>query len=76
MTYPELSTRHKESVCTGGVFLDSKEWCRIYPFPVRYLREKVDVIDATVWQDPSHDQRPKSWKIDPGSIRTIAPRSD
>lgn len=73
-TYPELSTRYRESVCTGGVFTDDGAWCRIYPFPARYLEEAVkrwDIISAEVWQDPSHDPRPESWKINPQSIHKI-----
>jgi len=74
MTYPELSTKYRESACTGGVFMDTQEWCRIYPMPIRYLAERVhrwDVISATVWQDPSKDSRPESWRVDADSIKAV-----
>lgn len=73
ITYPELSTRYRESACTGGVFLDDRSWCRIYPVPIRYLNERIhlwDVIRARVWE-PSDDPRPESRRVDPGSIERI-----
>jgi len=72
LTYPELSTKYRESACTGGVFMDSREWCRIYPLPVRFLDERVrrwSVISARVWQEPGKDSRPESWRIEADSIR-------
>lgn len=72
-TYPELSRRHRESACTAGVFLDTGDWCRIYPLPARYLEKNVaryDVISALVWRN-DEDPRPESFKIDPGSIQKI-----
>jgi len=74
LTYPELSTKYRESACTGGVFMDTHEWCRIYPLPVRYLEKRVhrwDVISARVWQEPKRDSRPESWRIDAESIRVV-----
>jgi hypothetical protein len=37
-TYPTISTRYVETVCTGGIN-DCGEWRRIYPVPLRYLEE-------------------------------------
>jgi hypothetical protein len=73
-TYPELSTKYRESVCTGGVFLDDGQWCRIYPFPARYLEKRVkhwDVIHGEVWQEPGWDGRPESHRIFPDSIERV-----
>jgi hypothetical protein len=35
-TYPELSTKYVETVCTGGL-LESGQPIRLYPVPLRYL---------------------------------------
>jgi hypothetical protein len=73
-TYPELSTKHRESACTAGVFLDDRTWCRLYPMPVRYMDvppKRYDIIEARVWQDEGKDSRPESWRVDPDSIRIV-----
>ena len=57
-TRPELSTKHCETVCTGGVFAESKAFVRLYPIPLRYLDDekvfrKYQWIEADVrrgWQ--------------------------
>jgi hypothetical protein len=66
-TYPELSTKHLESVCTGGVTEDGSP-IRLYPIDHRYLYDnqkfrKYQWITARVARDPS-DPRPESHKID------------
>jgi hypothetical protein len=71
-TYPELSVKHTETVCTGAVFLDQPGLVRIYPMPERYQPDgkrphKWDVFSAEVRRNPS-DPRPESYKIQPGSI--------
>lgn len=35
-TYPELSSKYRETVCTGGCLEDGRP-VRIYPVPFRYL---------------------------------------
>jgi len=35
-TYPSISTKYKELVCTAG-FTDKGKWIRIYPVPFRKL---------------------------------------
>lgn len=70
-TYPELSTRHIETVCTAGVFDDGRP-VRIYPIDYRYLDgqakfKKYQWIDARVARNPA-DARPESYKIDARSI--------
>jgi len=35
-TYPTLSTKYDELVCTAGI-LDDGSWVRIYPLPFRKL---------------------------------------
>lgn len=35
-TYPTISTRYTETVCTAGI-TDAGEWRRLYPVPLRYL---------------------------------------
>lgn len=74
-TYPELSSSHRETVCTGAVRLDGPGLVRVYPLPLRYLPEdrrpkKWDVIEARIARTSS-DGRPESYKIDADSIRVV-----
>ena len=66
-TRPELSRTHKETVCTGGVFEDSKLFVRLYPIPLRYLDDeqvfrKYQWIEADV-RKAVMDHRPESYNI-------------
>ena len=36
-TYPEISRKYTETVCTAGVLADSKTLVRLYPIRFRYL---------------------------------------
>lgn len=74
-TYPELSTRHRETVCTGGVLLPGGSPIRLYPVPLRLLDralqyELYDVVDVPVERNRK-DPRPESHKIDPGRIERL-----
>ena len=69
-TYPELSTKHFETVCTGGVFEDNGLPVRLYPIPFRYLQEqfkKYQWITAKIVRNPK-DLRPESYRIDMASV--------
>jgi hypothetical protein len=66
-TRPELSRSHKETVCTGGVFADTKGFVRLYPIPLRYLDEQL-VFKKYQWIEASvrkavKDSRPESYNI-------------
>jgi hypothetical protein len=66
-TRPELSRSHKETVCTGGVFEDTKRFVRLYPIPLRYLDDekvfkKYQWIEAFV-RKAIKDTRPESYNI-------------
>lgn len=70
-TYPELSTKYLETVCTGGVFEDGSP-VRIYPIPFRHLPKhykfkKYQWITASVAKNLS-DSRPETYRIEPNSI--------
>jgi len=39
-TYPTLSKKYDELVCTAGI-LDNGSWARIYPLPFRKLDFKI-----------------------------------
>lgn len=74
-TYPELSTRYYETVCTAAIRLDDGHPVRLYPVPLRYLSDDAqyklwDTIEVRVDRN-ARDQRPESWKIDPATIRHI-----
>ena len=62
-TYPIMSTKYGETVCTAGIREDGT-WVRIYPVPFRRLGEeeqykKFDWIEAQ-FQKSSKDYRPES----------------
>jgi hypothetical protein len=67
-TYPELSKKHFETVCTAGM-LESGKPLRLYPIPYRYLGDEKEQfklyqwISADIKKSPD-DDRPESYKID------------
>ena len=70
-TYPELSFRHTETVCTGGVLEDGNP-VRLYPIPYRYLEDdkkfgNYQWITARIAKDP-RDTRPESYHVEDNSI--------
>jgi len=63
-TYPTLSRKHGELVCTAGVREDSS-WIRLYPIPFRLLDykdryAKFDWIETTLVKSSS-DPRPETY---------------
>ena len=72
-TYPNLSGRHIETVCTGGIN-DRFEWRRLYPVPLRLLDDEkqyrtFDVIRVRLKDNP--DGRPESRRPDLPTIAVI-----
>ena len=64
-TYPALSTRYEELVCTAG-FDENGNWIRLYPIPFRKLDfasqyNKYDWIELDVIRN-SEDPRPESYR--------------
>ena len=39
-TYPEISTKYTETVCTAGILADTKTLVRLYPIRFRYFEGK------------------------------------
>ena len=73
-TYPELSSKYYETVCTAGV-LENGKFIRLYPIPFRYL-ENDKLFSKYQWlsmriKKSSDDPRPESFKVDPNSIKII-----
>ena len=71
-TYPEISRKYTETVCTAGVLADSKTFVRLYPIRFRYLEgtmqfKKYQWIRANITKATS-DPRPESYNIAPDSI--------
>ncbi|PIU18627.1 MAG: hypothetical protein COT16_01610 [Elusimicrobia bacterium CG08_land_8_20_14_0_20_44_26] len=71
-TYPVLSKKYSELVCTAGI-TEEGSWIRIYPVPFRFLEyekkySKFQWIEAEVIKNIS-DPRPESYKI--ADIKTI-----
>lgn len=64
-TYPTLSEKYDELVCTAG-FLENGKWIRIYPVPFRKLApyeqyEKYQWIEVDLTKNPK-DERPESYR--------------
>jgi hypothetical protein len=65
-TYPTLSNKYDEVVCTAGLREDGT-WVRIYPIPFRKLIDleqykKFDIVEVELVRNPS-DPRPESHRI-------------
>lgn len=52
-TYPSISRKYKETVCTAGLLLDENEkpvsWIRIYPIRFRKLDFDNDILDGQLF---------------------------
>lgn len=64
-TYPSISTKYDELVCTAG-FTENGDWIRLYPVPYRKLDyesqyRKYDWIEIDIAKNTS-DFRPESFK--------------
>lgn len=69
-TYPAVSAKYVETVCTGGVQA-SGEFVRLYPVPFRFLDAseqygRWDVIRVQAYRD-TKDTRPESWHFEAGT---------
>ena len=75
-TYPTLSRKYGETVCTAGVREDGT-WVRIYPVPFRRLEEKeqyrkYDWLDCTLIRN-GHDPRPETFRPrDPAELQPVS----
>lgn len=75
-TYPTLSTKYGETVCTAGVREDGS-WIRLYPVPFRRLSEreqyrKYDWLQCIIARHTS-DPRPESYRpIDTSELKSVA----
>ena len=61
-TYPAVSTKYVETVCTGGI-QPNGEFVRLYPVPFRFLEieeqyGRWDVIRVQAYRD-TKDSRPE-----------------
>lgn len=75
-TYPTLSRKYGETVCTAGVREDGS-WVRIYPVPFRRLDEteqyrKYDWVECQLVRNTS-DPRAETYRpVDEGELRPVA----
>lgn len=74
-TYPTLSKKYGETVCTAAVREDGS-WVRIYPVPFRRLDEeeqyrKFDWLECTLVRN-QRDPRPETFRPkDPGELKPV-----
>lgn len=75
-TYPTLSRKYGETVCTAGVREDGT-WVRLYPVPFRRLNQgdrskKYDWIECRIQRNQS-DPRPETFRpVDQNELRPVA----
>jgi hypothetical protein len=78
-TYPSISTKYQETVCTAGILLSEEEnplqWIRIYPIRYRYLDfdkryPRWAIVSAKIKRN-DQDYRPEISKIDDNSLEII-----
>lgn len=78
-TYPSISTKYKETVCTAGVLLDDDEkplqWIRIYPIRFRGLDvdkryKRWAIVSADIVRNEK-DFREESYRVDDSSIEIV-----
>ncbi len=69
MTYPSLSEKHFETVCTAG-FREDGSWIRIFPIPYRMICKNNNKLRYHKWQwievdveKRVQDNRPESYHI-------------
>lgn len=72
---PNPSSKYRETVCVGGLDLDSGAWTRLFPVPFRDLDrskqfKKYTIIEVGV-KKAEDDHRPESHKINLESIRLV-----
>ncbi|BAZ71267.1 hypothetical protein NIES4106_60640 (plasmid) [Fischerella sp. NIES-4106] len=78
-TYPSISTKYRETVCTAGILLSEDEkplqWIRIYPIPFRYMDydkryPRWSIIRAEINKDEK-DYRSESFRANHSTIEII-----
>ena len=68
-TYPALSSKYDEVVCTAGL-RENGTWVRLYPIPFRKVEEieqyrKFDIVEVDLVRN-STDPRPESYRVQYG----------
>lgn len=71
-TYPVISSKYTETVCTAGIIAKTKKFVRLYPIRFRYLEgakqfKKYQWIKASI-DKALVDSRPESYTINMDSI--------
>lgn len=78
-TYPAISKKYRETVCTAGILLDDNDqpldWIRIYPIRYRQLDfnqqyPRWSIISAMIEKNQK-DSRLESYRIDENSIEIV-----
>jgi hypothetical protein len=74
-TYPNPSTKYRETVCVAGIDMKTRQWIRLYPIPFRDLNayqqfKKYSLISINT-EKAADDKRPESYKVDSDSISIL-----
>jgi hypothetical protein len=73
-TYPNISKKYRETVCTAGV-KENGDWVRMYPIPFRFLNDgqkftKYQWINAQLEKN-KQDTRPESYKVNATTLEPL-----
>ena len=73
-TYPSLSKKYEELVCTAGMD-ENGDWFRLYPIPFRKLNDekqygKYRWIEVKIYKN-KEDPRIESYKVDFENIKLL-----
>lgn len=75
-TYPNLSEKYEETVCVGGIDLDTNDWIRMFPITFRKLPyekrfSKFDTIEVEA--EPYNDKytRIENYRVKDKSIKIL-----
>jgi hypothetical protein len=73
-TYPNLSRKYGELVCTAGID-ENGNWFRLHPIPFRIIHDyekykKYEYVDVEIEKNPK-DRRPESYVVCGDDIRIV-----
>jgi len=72
MTYPTLSSKYFETVCTAGV-LEDGSWIRLYPVPYRMLKDADSKYHKWDWIEVDVERNERDFRIESYKLKAPTP---